>query len=99
MPGDDRYVALNYGPIVLSGALGREGLDKFDFWRIPNSADFKAMPESKVLAFIARTAGEILERIQPDPRQPLPFWATGLTRAAKVRLIPFDENHFQRYAI
>jgi DUF1680 family protein len=99
LPGNDHYIALLYGPIVLSGELGREGMTSLDFWQIRDTVGRKTMPESKTPAFIAKTPDEVLEQIQPDGNQPLTFWATGVSQTNKVRLVPFYENHFQRYAI
>lgn len=98
LPGNDRCIALLYGPIVLSGELGRVGLTKQDFWQISDMAGRKPVPESGIPAFVARTPDEALEHIHPVPGQPLTFRATGLT-TNEVQLIPHFENHFQRYAI
>jgi hypothetical protein len=99
LPGDDHYVALMYGPIVLSGELGNDGLNNLDFWQINSTLGYKQIPESKVPTFIADTARDILGFVKPEPASPLVFWATGTTLTNKVRLVPFYENHFQRYAL
>ena len=99
LPGDDHYIALLYGPIVLSGELGCAGLTKQDFWQTKEMIGKKPVPKSGIPAFLARTADEALKHIQPIAGRPLTFRATGLTTKNEVQLIPHFENHFQRYAI
>lgn len=99
LPGDRRYVALLYGPIVLSGELGREGLSKLDFWQTATTAPRRPIPEADVPAFVAGSPEALLAGVKPVEGQPLVFSAHGISKPREVRLIPFFRNHFQRYAI
>ena len=99
VPGDDHYVAVLYGPVVLSGALGREGLTKYDFWQIKDNVARKTIPEAHAPVFVAATPDEIVARIKPVAGKPLTFYTSGLARPLDVELIPFFRNHFQRYAL
>jgi len=100
LPGDEHYVALLYGPIVLSGELGRSGgLSKEDFWQIHDTLGRKNLPESRMPMFLVEEPADILSHVQAVPGEPLTFEADGLTISNRVRLIPFFQNHFQRYAI
>ncbi|MGC3956959.1 MAG: glycoside hydrolase family 127 protein [Verrucomicrobiota bacterium] len=99
LPGDDHYVALLYGPIVLSGALGRGGLTKEDFWQIRTTIPTKWQVESATPVFVASNTAEVVNQIRPVSGKPLCFDTGDLVAEKKVNLIPFYENHFQRYAI
>ncbi len=99
LPGNDRYVALLYGPIVLSGELGRtDGLTKEDFWEIRNTVPRKILPETSVPAFVVPDETDLTQYIRPAGDRPLHFRTVGL-EPEDVSLIPFFENHFQRYVV
>jgi hypothetical protein len=98
--GNDRYVAVLYGPIVLSGPLGLGGgLTKADFWQISRTIPNKIVAENTVPAIVTDDVSSILSHVVQVPDHPLTFHVQGLTRPADVELIPFFRNHFQRYAI
>ncbi len=100
LPGNDQYVALLYGPIVLSGELGRSGgLTKQDFWQLGTTVGRKTIPETSVPAFVAARPDDVPSRVQRVSTNSLRFRAVGLTQPHEVELIPFYENHFQRYAV
>lgn len=99
LPGDDHYVALLCGPIVLSGELGRAGLTKEDFWQIRTTVGTKLLPEASLPVVVADSAAEMVKRIKAVPAQPLHFRTGDLLQTNELSLIPFFENHFQRYAI
>jgi hypothetical protein len=95
-----RYAAVLYGPIVLSGALGSEGLTRLDFWQTGDTLGRKAMPESQVPAIVAASPEVLLDHLVPEPGKPLTFRTTGgIMKPAEVGLIPFYKNHYQRLAI
>ncbi|BCM89295.1 hypothetical protein IAD21_01140 [Abditibacteriota bacterium] len=98
--GDDHYMALLYGPIVLSGALGRSGgVRKSDFWQITSTIGNKTIPEANVPSLIGNSVADIVSRIRPVAGKPLTFRITGADEPGTIDLIPFNDNHFQRYAI
>lgn len=100
LPGDDHYVALMCGPVVLSGELGRSGgLAKLDFWQIRDTVATKVVPEKSVPTLVAGSVEEVLGKVRPVAGEPLTFETVGLARPGETRLIPFFANHFQRYAI
>ncbi|MGC4042310.1 MAG: glycoside hydrolase family 127 protein [Armatimonas sp.] len=99
LPGSDEYAAFLYGPIVLSGELGRtEALSKGDFWQLGNTVPSKLIPESKTPTIIAEKGVDLTRFIKPVSPGALCFRTVGL-EPADVSLIPFFENHFQRYAV
>lgn len=94
-----RYVAFLYGPIVLSGQLGTEGLTKYDFWQTRNHATTKLLPEGKFPA-LHGTPEALIAGLKPVAGKPLTFRSTGgVMQPTEVIMVPFFRNHYQRYAI
>jgi DUF1680 family protein len=99
LPLDPGYVAFLYGPIVLSGELGRTGgLVKEDFWGIENKIPLKLIPEGSVPGIVTSDGSDLTQLVQPVAGKPLHFRSNGFY-PNDVNLVPFFENHFQRYAI
>ncbi len=100
LPGDAHHVALLYGPIVLSGELGRTGgLTKEDFWQINTAVPTKLLPESAEPVLVADSAADVIRHLHRDTDKPLHFDTGNLAQNGPISLIPFYENHFQRYDI
>lgn len=96
LPFSKRYGAFVYGPVVLAGELGRQGLIKPNFWRAHYS---KLTPAREVVPFApVATAAEALKMIRPVEGEPLHFRTAGFA-PKDVNLSPFFEVHFQRYTI
>ncbi len=99
LPGSDQYVAFLYGPIVLSGELGRTGgLTREDFWQIGTTVPRKLIPEADTPTFVTSDGADLTRHLQPVGGKPLHFRTVGLD-PNDVSVIPFFENHFQRYAV
>ena len=98
LPGDAKTVALLYGPIVLAGDLGREGLP--DVKRYGPSApqvDRIRTPEIPVLVADAK---DLPEAVKPVPGgAPLTFRTTGVGRPHDVSLMPFYRAADLRYTV
>ena len=89
---DPALVSFFVGPVLLAGALGREGMPESDItW---NQAEFHSLPPARVPA-LASTAPASL---RPVPDQPLRFLAPAADGPA-VELLPFYELHHQRYSL
>ena len=99
LPGSDEYVAIMYGPIVLSGKLGRGNLSKEDFWEIRTTVGPKRMSESKTPTFVCSSIEEVLGKIEVVDEKELKFRASGFRGGETVELIPFYDNHFEMYAV
>jgi uncharacterized protein len=97
LPGDPRTLALLYGPIVLAGELGTEGMPP-DGLYIEDAGKFEHWPAVPVPLLIGGTAA-ILAGIHSVPGQPLTFRTEGIGRPRDVTLIPFYRLHHQRYTI
>ena len=92
------WVSLYYGPILLAGELGSEGLEQKDF--IGPYTPIKALlPMNRAPMLVAKTDEELLARIAPVDGKPGTFQTKGLTTPKDVTLAPFFNLHYQRYAI
>jgi len=95
LPGNPDTVAVLYGPIVLAGGLGTEGM--------PNpyargQTDYNSVPSPEVPTFTG-DAKSLLGNIQPVAGEPLTFQTKGIGRPRDVTLIPFYRMHHQRYSV
>jgi DUF1680 family protein len=97
LPGNDRTVAIFYGPIVLAGALGTEGMPAGGAFA-EDQKKFVNWPTA-VAPTLVGEPNAILAALQPVPGSPLTFRTRGIGRPGDVTLIPFYRLHHQRYAI
>lgn len=94
LPGTTNIVAILYGPIVLAGELGTEGMpDQY----AENQTAFVTVPDPPV-PVLAGDAGTLIQRIKADG-PPLTFRTDGLGRPRDVTLIPFYKLNYQRYSV
>jgi DUF1680 family protein len=99
LPGDARQQAILYGPLVLAGELGFDGLTREWLYGDPvNARGGKFLRGDAVSApeFHA-TSARPSDWIKPVAGRPLAFRTTGQSR--DVTLIPFNRLFGQRYAI
>ncbi|MFZ2642033.1 MAG: beta-L-arabinofuranosidase domain-containing protein [Verrucomicrobiia bacterium] len=98
MPDDPNRVAICYGPVVLAGALGSEGI-------VPpmpyakSQSDFfkgKTAPPAPVLLTQGRPVSEWIEAV---PGKPLTFTTKGVGKPRDVTLVAFHTLPPQRYTI
>ncbi len=95
LPETTNLVAVLYGPIVLAGELGTNGMPpstyakdqtKFLRWPAPPCPVFVTAPDS------------LLEHVQATGR-PLTFRTQGIGRPEDVTLVPLYQIHAQRYSV
>ena len=98
LPHDARHVALLYGPILLAGELENGGLQKEDFWAIDGMTARFTQPEGKVPVLVGG-CDDIVRQVERTAEERLQFRTAGLARPADVRLVPFYDLHFRRYAV
>ena len=96
LPGSKNYISIFYGPIVLGGKLGREGLTDRHFIS-------QKMPEAMRLPFaktpvIVVSPDQIAAHIGPVPGEPLTFRSKGLFKPGDLALVPVYQIHDERYA-
>lgn len=97
LPGSPEVVALLYGPIVLAGRLGREGLTPgADI--IVNERTYGDVLNAKVeVPVLVGDAREVVSRIKPSKGEALTFRTEGIGRPHDVTLIPFYRVAHERY--
>jgi uncharacterized protein len=97
MPDDPKTVALLYGPLVLAGQLGREGLSESVRYG-PSVPPMRRVPPVEVPALVA-DAETLLARVKPAPGGPPTFRTEGIGRPRDVTLIPFYKASDERYTV
>ena len=99
MPDDASLVAIMYGPLVLAGRLGTEGLTPSTLRAPPTKP--RAIPEYTLPAVTAPafkgSSDDLASWIHPVEGRPLEFRTVGQTQ--DVTLAPFHSIFDERYAI
>jgi uncharacterized protein len=95
LPDNPKIVAFLYGPILLAGDLGRDGLTPAVRYG-PSAPPVRrmTMPEVPGLVGDVKT---VLASVKPVPGRPLTFRTAGVGRPADVTLIPFSSASDVRY--
>lgn len=98
LPYDQKTVALMYGPIVLAGQLGNDGLD--DSLRYgPLAPQIGRVKPIEVPSFVVDDPIAVLRGLAPVTGAPLHFRTVGLGRPQDVSLAPFYQVSDQRYSV
>ena len=95
LPGVSNEFALVYGPIVLAGELGTNGL--------PNplargQTDYSRVPDPVVPVFVG-DGNHLLDHVRPVSGRALTFRTRGLGRPQDLTLVPFYQVHRERYSV
>jgi len=97
MPDDPKVAAVLYGPIVLAGDLGSEGIDTSLRYG-PSVPPLGKLRTPAIPAFVGDPA-RMLESITPVAGSPLTFRTKGLAQPHDVTLVPFFKAAYQRYTV
>ncbi len=97
MPDNPKVVALLYGPIVLAGDLGKEGLDDGRRYG-PSAPQLGRIRTPAIPAFIGEVK-DIVGHVRTAPGAPLTFQTVGLGQPRDVTLIPFYKASDDRYTV
>jgi DUF1680 family protein len=97
LPGHTDLVAFLYGPIVLAGRLGREGLTPgADI--IVNERTYGDVLNDKVeVPTLFGDAREIVRQLRPSTSEALTFHTKGIGRPRDITLIPYYRIAHERY--
>jgi DUF1680 family protein len=95
MPDDPTIQAFLYGPVVLAGDLGSEGLTKEMIFG-PNSPRMRGVAQIEVPPFKAASE-DPASWIKPVPGKPLEFRTSG--QAKDVSLVPLNSIFGKRYSV
>ncbi len=94
LPGNTNIVALLYGPIVLAGELGTNGLPNL---HSNDQTKYAKSPTPPVPAF-ASNAESLVKHFEAK-RTPLSFQTKNLGLATNITFIPLYQLHDQRYSV
>jgi len=95
LPGAPNFVAIEYGPVVLAGKLGREGVTPAA-QIIKNERESGTMLNAPVaIPALTGDASTILSRIRPVAGDPLTFEIAG----QDVQLAPYFRATHERYVL
>jgi DUF1680 family protein len=97
MPDDPKMIAMMYGPIVLAGDLGTEGLTSAVRYG-PNAPPMNRVKPIEVPAFIGDVK-DVLARVKPVAGTPLAFKTEALGSPHDVTLLPFYRVFDSRYTV
>jgi uncharacterized protein len=101
MPDEQTMAAIMYGPLVLVGALGKEGMTKdMESGYLLSDVD-RALSQSPpaLVPVIVTDISDPNVWIKPSGNQPLTFTTGGVGQPGDVTLIPFYELFGERYAM
>ena len=97
MPDDSSMIALLYGPIVLAGDFGNEGVDsslQYGHYT-PNLRKLKPIT---IPSFVC-SRSQLLASIRPIIGKPLTFATSGVGKPNDVTLVPFYKMFRDRYTV
>ena len=90
--------ALFYGPILLAGVLGTNGMPASDYAAGQLDLVGTAIPTALTPQVIGNIP-TLLSNTLPVPGQSLTFQTTGISQPRNITLIPFYQVQHQRYAV
>ena len=97
LPHSSDYVSILYGPLVLAGKLGLQGLTESDFNRQAMDAKKRLPPATGPV--IIQPVAAIVAHLKPVEGQPLTFVSDGLINPRDVRMVPFYKLYNERYTV
>lgn len=97
LPGSKHYIALLYGPYVLAGRLGTEGLPQ-NFWGKMNNVAMNKMELAKVPCWEIPVE-QVSACVRPISGETTLKFTIHQKEFKNIVLEPFYKVHFERYAI
>jgi uncharacterized protein len=97
MPDDPDTIALLYGPVVLAGDLGKEGMENAKRYG-PSAPRFDGLAPVVVPSLVC-DRNTLLGRIKPAQTGSLSFRTVGIGRPRDVTLVPFYSVSEPRYTV
>ena len=97
MPDDAQLAAVMYGPLVLAGELGDEGLTRQ--MQFGTTQRLRPHPGEYPVVTLAVDAKNLSAGIKPVKDKPLTFRMVGEGKGDDVTLVPYHRLFGQRYAI
>ncbi len=97
LPGDPRTVAVFYGPVLLAGDLGAEGLGPSTRYGM-TSPELSKLPPVTIPGLVSDES-DPLPRISAVSGRPLTFRTEALAQPQDVTLVPFFRLNDRRYTV
>jgi DUF1680 family protein len=97
LPNNPNQVAILYGPIVLAGDLGTQGLENAKRYG-PMMPQVSKATDTEVPALVCDLK-DILAKIHMESRPSLAFRTIGIGRPRDMTLVPFYRVFDQRYTV
>ncbi|HKV37801.1 MAG TPA: beta-L-arabinofuranosidase domain-containing protein [Blastocatellia bacterium] len=97
MPDDPKTIALLYGPIVLAGDLGDEGMEGIKRYG-PSAPEIGRVKPIQIPGFVCDLK-DVLAKVKPAQGGPLTFQTDGIARPRDVMLLPFYKVFVPRYTV
>src|SRR5262245_1711224 len=101
MPDNPQMIAIMYGPMVLAGDLGTEGLEGVKRYG-PSAPQVGRVKTPVIPALVTDTqdiAKSVTAKVAPDGSLPLRFRTKGLAQPNDVTLVPLNRIIDQRYTV
>lgn len=98
MPDDPDTVAFLYGPIVLAGDLGTEGLEEARRYGL-YAPDLRRISPVEVPVLVSTELAPVVASVQPVPGSPLHFRLSEGVQPHPVELSPFYRMYENRYNV
>ena len=97
LPGAPEFVAFVYGPIVLAGRLGTEGVTPEAQIIVNERTSGNMLNAAIEVPTLVGAATELVRRTRPVHGEPLSFETVGIGRPRDVKLAPFYKLAHERY--
>jgi DUF1680 family protein len=97
MPDDPSIIAILYGPIVLSGDLGKGGIDSAMIYGPSAPQIGRAKPIT--VPSLVSDRNQVLASVRPVAGTPLNFRTSGIGQPEDVLLVPFYKMFDDRYTV
>ena len=97
LPGAPDYVAFAYGPIVLAGRLGTQGLTRGSQIIVNERTSGNMLNATIDVPTLVGNPGDLVRHVRPRAGKPLTFETVGLGRPTDVELAPFYQLAHERY--
>jgi len=97
LPGASDHVAFVYGPIVLAGCLGTEGLAPGSQIIVNERQSGTMLNVPLEIPVLTGDPATIVRRIRQDPQDRLTFRTIGVGRPKDVELAPYYRLAHERY--
>ncbi|MEO7998274.1 MAG: beta-L-arabinofuranosidase domain-containing protein, partial [Gemmatimonadaceae bacterium] len=99
LPGADNFVAFAYGPLVLAGRMGTDGVTPSAQLIKNERTSGNMLNATMEIPVLAGTAGEIVKSVRPVKGTPLAFELPVAGSARTVQLAPFNRLVHERYVL